>query len=291
MEKTMNTVALPCGPGGTHVPALGLGTWRFGENARMADTETEALIEAIRLGYRLIDTAELYGDGGAERVVGRVLAAATKAALVRREDMFIVSKVLPNNASRRGVAAACRASLKRLGVDFLDLYLLHWRGGTPLAETVGAFEQLRAEGLIRHWGVSNFDVDDLTELAALPAGAHCVVNQVYYSASQRGIEFDLLPWQRERRMATMAYSPIDQGALAGHRALAAIGGRHGVTAAQAALAWVLRQPDVIAIPKAGSAEHLRANLSAAALKLDAQDLAAIDAAFPPPRRKRPLAMT
>jgi diketogulonate reductase-like aldo/keto reductase len=205
--------------------------------------------------------------------------------------MFLVTKVLPGNASRKATVAACERSLERLGVDHVDLYLLHWRGGHALSETVAEFEALREGGRIRAWGVSNFDVDDMDELWSVAGGPRCVANQVYYSASERGIEFDLLPAQRRRSVATMAYCPIDQGALAADPTLAEIGGRLGASAAQVALAWVLRQPDVIAIPKAGRERHLRENLAAAALTLTDRDLAAIDARFAPPWRKQRLAMT
>jgi diketogulonate reductase-like aldo/keto reductase len=273
------------------VPALGLGTWRIGESARTRAAEVAAVRRALELGYRLLDTAEMYGDGGAEAVVGQALAEALAAGDVRREDVFVVSKVLPGNASERGVAAACDRSRARLRLDVIDLYLLHWRGPHPLAATVAGFERLRAAGRIRHWGVSNFDVDDLEELQRVPAAAACAANQVYYSASRRGIEFDLLPWQRERRLATMAYCPIDQGTLAAHAALTRLARQLGATAAELALAWVLRHDDVIAIPKAGAAAHQRDNLAAAERVLDAADLAEIDRLFPPPRRKQPLAMT
>jgi diketogulonate reductase-like aldo/keto reductase len=273
------------------VPALGLGTWRFGESARTRAAEVAAVRRALELGYRLIDTAEMYGDGGAEAVVGQALAEALAAGDVRREDVFVVSKVLPGNASERGVAAACDRSRARLRLDVIDLYLLHWRGPHPLAATVAGFERLRAAGRIRHWGVSNFDVDDLEELQRVPAAEVCAANQVYYSASRRGIEFDLLPWQRERRLATMAYCPIDQGTLAADAALTRLARQLGATAAELALAWVLRHDDVIAIPKAGAAAHQRDNLAAAERVLDAADLAEIDRLFPPPRRKQPLAMT
>jgi diketogulonate reductase-like aldo/keto reductase len=276
---------------GTAIPCLGLGTWRMGESRATHATEVAAVRQALELGYRLIDTAEMYGDGGAERVVGEALKAAIGAGTVRRDDVRIVTKVLPSNASRKGTVAACERSLQRLGLDAIDLYLLHWRGGHPLADTVAAFESLRERGRIRAWGVSNFDVDDMAELWGLATGAGCVANQVYYSASERGIEFDLLPAQRRRRVATMAYCPIDQGALAADATFAAIGERHGVTSAQAALAWVLRQPDVIAIPKAVRERHLRENLAAAAVTLTDRDLAEVDARFAPPRRKRRLAMT
>ena len=276
----MRTVSLT---DGTAVAQLGLGTWRMGmQPGRRAD-EVAAIRAALDFGMTLIDTAEMYAEGGAEEVVGEAIAG-------RRDQAFVVTKVYPHNASRHGAPAACERSLKRLRTDRIDLYLLHWRGEHPLAETVEAFERLRAAGKIARWGVSNFDVDDLDEFAALAAGAACATNQVYYSASARGIEFDLLPAQRARRMPLMAYSPIDEGRLARHAVLAAIGERHGVSAAQVALAWVLRQPDVIAIPMTANALHLRANRAAADLVLDAQDLAEIDRQFPPPTRKTALAM-
>jgi diketogulonate reductase-like aldo/keto reductase len=278
-------------PDGTIVPALGLGTWRIGESARTRHAEITAVRRAFEIGYRLIDTAEMYGEGGAEDVIGAALKDAFAADEVRREDVFIVSKIYPHNASRTAVPAACERSLRRLGLDRIDLYLLHWRGAVPLAETVAAFEALKDRGLIRHWGVSNFDVDDLKALVRLKNGAHCATNQIYYSVSQRGAEFALLPWQREHRMPAMAYSPIDQGAAARDATLKAIGARHGASAAQIALAWVLRQPDVIAIPKAVREAHLRENWAAARIQLTADDLAEIDRRFPPPTRKSPLAMT
>ena len=280
----MKTVELPTGE---RVPALGLGTWRIGESAAARRDEVEAVRFAIEIGYRLIDTAEMYGEGGAEEVVGQALAGGP----VSRDEVFLVSKVYPHNASRRGTVVACERSLKRLRTDRLDLYLLHWRGALPLAETVAAFEQLREQGKIRHWGVSNFDVDDLGGLWGVDDGERCAANQVWYSAGQRGIEFDLLPWQRRHRLPAMAYCPIDQGALARSTRLQAVARARGVTAAQLALAWVLRQPDVIAIPKAVQAAHLRDNLAAASIELTADELAQIDAAFPPPARKRRLAMT
>jgi diketogulonate reductase-like aldo/keto reductase len=276
---------------GVQVPCLGLGTWRMGESRPSHAADVAAVRQALELGYRLIDTAEMYGDGGAERVVGEALRGALRAGTVRRDDVFLVTKVLPANASRKATVAACDRSLERLGVDHVDLYLLHWRGGHPLGETVAAFEALRERGRIRAWGVSNFDVDDMDELWSVTDGPRCVANQVYYSASERGIEFDLLPAQRRRSVATMAYCPIDQGALASDPTLAEIGGRLGASAAQVALAWTMRQPDVIAIPKAGSEGHLRENLAAAALTLTDRDLAAIDARFAPPKRKQRLAMT
>ena len=278
-------------PSGQEVPALGLGTWRMGEASRTRSAEIDAVRAAIDIGYRLVDTAEMYGDGGAEEVVGAAVRAAIDAGVVRRDELTIVSKVLPSNSSREGVLRACERSLRRLSLDYLDLYLLHWRGSIPLQDTVGAFEQLRQRGHIRHWGVSNFDTSDMRELWSLAAGRACAANQVYYSATRRGAEFDLLPWQRENRVVAMAYSPIDEGALAGDATFAAIGRRHGVSASTAALAWVLRQPDVIAIPKAVKEPHLRENYRAREIELTAADLAEVEARFPPPKRKRPLAMT
>jgi len=280
----MKTVELPTGE---PIPALGLGTWRMGESARARRAEVEAVHFALEIGYRLIDTAEMYGEGGAEEVVGEALARGP----VRRDEVFLVSKVYPHNASRKGTIAACERSLKRLRTDRIDLYLLHWRGEVALEQTVAAFEHLREGGKIRHWGVSNFDVDDLGELWDVDEGKHCAANQVYYSAGQRGIEFDLLPWQRQHRLPVMAYCPIDQGALARSSRLQVVARARGVTAAQVALAWVMRQPGVIAIPKAVQAAHLRDNLAAASIELSAAELTQIDAAFPPPARKRRLAMT
>jgi len=280
----MKTVELPTGE---PIPALGLGTWRMGESARARRAEVEAVHFALEIGYRLIDTAEMYGEGGAEEVVGEALARGP----VRRDEVFLVSKVYPHNASRKATVAACERSLKRLRTDRIDLYLLHWRGEVALEQTVAAFEHLREHGKVRHWGVSNFDVDDLRELWNVDDGERCAVNQVYYSAGQRGIEFDLLPWQRQHGLPVMAYCPIDQGALAKNRPLQAIARSRGFTAAQVALSWVLRQSDVIAIPKAVQAAHLRDNLAAASIELSAAELTQIDAAFPPPARKRRLAMT
>lgn len=277
-------------PSGAKVPALGLGTWRMGENARSCKQEVAAVRFALEAGYRLIDTAEMYGEGGAEEVIGAALADAIGNRVVRREELFIVSKVYPHNASRQGVVSACERSLKRLGIEHIDLYLLHWRGQHALSATVEGFEALRAAGRIRHWGVSNLDAEDMEELWRAQGGSACAANQVYYSASERGVEFDLLPWQRRHRVPLMAYCPIDQGAAAKDRTLGAIGARRGATAAQVALAWVLRHPDVIAIPKAVREEHLRENLAAAAIELIAEELAEIDRAFPPPNRKRRLAM-
>lgn len=268
--------------GGDDVPILGAGTWNM-ERDRPADV-LAAIRLAIDLGMTHVDTAELYGDGVVETLVGRAIAG-------RRDAVYLVSKVLPSNASRSGTIAACERSLARLGTDRLDLYLLHWPGRFALAETVAGMRALVDAGKIRRWGVSNFDVDDLDELWTVADGSRCVANQVYYSASERGIEFDLLPAHRKRALGTMAYCPIDQGSLASDPTFTDIGQRHGVSAAEAALAWVLRQPDVIAIPKAGREQHLRQNLEAAELGLTARDMATVDARFPPPRRKQRLAMT
>jgi len=283
----MKTVSLP---DGHTVPALGLGTWRMGESRRSRRVEVAAVRQAFELGYRLIDTAEMYGEGGAEEVVGQALAEALRAGDLRREDVFIVTKVYPHHASRTGTPAACERSLRRLGVDTIDLYLLHWAGSHPLQETVDAFEALRDQRRIAAWGVSNFDTDDMESLWRLDQGPRCAANQVYYSLTERGPEHDLLPWLQARNVALMAYSPIDQGQLAGERALQAMAARSGLTPAQVALAWCLAQRGVIAIPKAAREAHLRENLAAAEVELGADDIAELDRRFPPPRTKKPLAM-
>lgn len=273
------------------IPVLGLGTWRMGEAASRRAAEVAAVRHAIAMGYRLIDTAEMYGEGGAETVLGQALAEALRAGDVRREELFIVSKVYPHNASRRGTPEACERSLKRLGLDTIDLYLLHWRGSHPLRETVDAMQALVAKGRIAHWGVSNFDTDDMEELAqAVGSGPGCAANQVYLSLGERGPEYSLLPWLRERGMPLMAYSPIDQGALASDKALGALAERLGTSAVQLALAAVIARPGVVAIPKAVRTAHLQENLAAAGLELDAATLAELDRLYPPPRRKAPLAM-
>ena len=274
--------------GGGRMPALGLGTWKMGESASRRAAEVSAIRSAIDMGYRLIDTAEMYGEGGAEEVIGQALAEALRAGDVKREELFIVSKVYPHNAGRSGVPQACARSLLRLGLDHLDLYLLHWRGEHPLAHTRDAMRALVAEGRIGRWGVSNLDIEDMEEIAAL--GDDCAANQVYYSVAERGPEFSLLPWQRARGMPMMAYSPIDQGALAAVAGLQEIAQRLGASAAQLALAWVLAQPGVAAIPKAVREPHLRDNFAAAGLALGPELLAEIDRLHPAPRRKRPLAM-
>ena len=285
--EAMRRVAMPCG---ARWPALGLGTWRFGEAAERHASEVAAIRTALELGYRLIDTAEMYGEGGAERVVGEALAGAMRDGVVRRDEVYIVSKVYPHNASFDGVQRACARSLARLKLDHIDLYLLHWPGNHPLAETVHAFMQLQESGKIRQWGVSNFDVPEMQQLLQVAEGATCAANQVYYAASCRGVEFDLLPWLQHRSMPLMAYSPLDEGRLAHHVGLAALANTLGLTAAQLALAWVLRQSGVMAIPKAGSAKHLRDNLTAASAHLDAATSKAMDQLFPAPRGKQALAM-
>ena len=257
----------------------------MGERASERQREIAALKLGLGLGLTLIDTAEMYGEGGAEEIV----AAAIDG---RRGDTTIVTKVYPHNASAKGTIAACERSLARLGIERIDLYLLHWRGRYPLAETVGAFEKLRAAGKIAAWGVSNFDRDDMAELESVPDAKHCAANQVLYNLAQRGIEWDLLPWCRERRIPVMAYCPLDQaGRLLKSKALSAIAARHGATAAQIALAWLLAQSGVVSIPKAANEAHVRANRAAADIQLSPADFAAIDGAFPPPARKMPLAMT
>jgi len=277
-------------PDGHSVPALGLGTWRIGESAAHRASEVAAIRRAVEIGYRLFDTAEMYGDGGAEEALGTALGEALRAGELRREELFVVSKVYPHNASRRGVVQACERSRRRLGLERIDLYLLHWRGRHPLAETVAGFEALSAGGYIGRWGVSNFDTDDMEELVAIPAGSGCAANQVCYSLAERGAGFDLLPWLQQRGMPLMAYCPIDQGRLGADAVVRRIGERHGASAAQVALAWALRQPGVIAIPKAVREAHLRENFDAAALQLDAADLAALDRHFPPPAARSPLAV-
>ena len=276
----MRLISLPFGE---RVSALGQGTWHMGEDRRQRAEEIAALKLGIDLGMTLIDTAEMYASGGAEEVTREAIAG-------RRDEVFLVSKVLPSNASHGGVVRACEASLRRLGTDRIDLYLLHWRGGTPLAETVGAFETLKRDGKIRHWGVSNFDTDDMEELSGVEGGKAVQTNQVLYNLSSRDIEYDLMPWSKERGIPLMAYSPVNQGSLGKDRMLEAIAGRHGVTPAQIALAWVLRRDGVIAIPKAVEHEHIRQNRAAMDIKLDEVDLAELDRAFSPPRRKEPLAM-
>jgi diketogulonate reductase-like aldo/keto reductase len=280
-ERQMKHVTLKSGD---KVPVLGLGTWRMGERKSERAAEVAAIKLGLDLGVRLIDTAEMYGEGGAEEVLSEAMSG-------RRDDIFLVSKVYPHNASRKGAVAACERSLKRLKTDRLDLYLLHWRGAVPLAETVEAFESLKKDGKIRQWGVSNLDAGDMDELAGVPNGQNCASNQVLYHLDSRGIEWALLPKCQKAKVMVMAYSPLGQGPLLRKPALKKIADKHGTDPAAVALAWVLRHPGMITIPKAVKPDHVRANLKALEVKLDAEDLKALDAAFPPPKRATPLEMT
>ncbi|WLI91530.1 aldo/keto reductase [Massilia sp. R2A-15] len=277
----MRTLAMPSG---RSIPVLGQGTWGMGEDPGRKRQEADALRLGMDLGMTLIDTAEMYGEGGAEEVVAAALAG-------RRDQAFIVSKVYPHNAGRRAVQAACERSLARLGTGHIDLYLLHWRGSVPLAETLEGFEALRKAGKILDYGVSNFDVDDMREAA----GAGVAVNQVLYNLARRGVEWDLLPWCRKHGMPLMAYSPLEssaaeQAALLGTPGLMRVAERHNASAAQIALAWLLHQEGVVVIPKAVSLRHVRENRAALDIVLNAEDIAELDAAFPPPRRATPLDM-
>ena len=269
-------------PDGTAIPALGQGTWHMGESRQAVADEIGAVRLGIDLGMTLIDTAEMYGNGAAEEIVGKAIAG-------QRDKVFIVTKVYPHNASRAGIPAACARSLKRLGTDRIDLYLLHWQGNHPLAETVNAFERLREAGTIRYWGVSNFDVDDMQTLAGVQRAGACATDQVLYNPQTRGIEFDLLPWCKTHRMPVMAYSPVGQGgALLRSPARTAIAKRHNVSPAQIAIAWTLRDGNVISIPKAADQQHVRENAAAGAIALTAADLAEIDAQYKPPVRNQTL---
>jgi diketogulonate reductase-like aldo/keto reductase len=279
MSGSIPTVELPCG---VRVPALGQGTWYMAEEPSRRKGELAALQRGIELGLTLIDTAEMYGDGASEELVGEAIAG-------RRDRVFLVSKVLPWNASREGTIEACEQSLRRLRTDRIDLYLLHWRGEAPFEETIAAFEELVEDGKIGSWGVSNLDTDEMDELLSA-GGAAVQVDQVLYNLSRRGIEWDLLPRCRARDVAVMAYSPVEQGRILGHPALRQVAGRHGATPAQVALAWTLREEGVITIPKAGTLAHVEENRAALDLRLTAQDLSELDRAFPPPRSKRPLEM-
>jgi diketogulonate reductase-like aldo/keto reductase len=280
MTEKIPTVALPSG---ITLPSLGQGTWNMGEKASAAKAEIDSLQVGIDLGMTLIDTAEMYAEGGAERIVGKAIEG-------QREKVFLVSKVYPHNASSQGTIDACERSLQRLGTDHLDLYLLHWRGNYPLAETVDAFERLKADGKIGAWGVSNFDVDDMQELLTVPSGKNVATNQVLYNLGRRGIEFDLLPWCQAKNIPLMAYSPIEQGRLLHHPAVIRIAKAYRATPAQVALAFVLERDGVIAIPKTSQAARVRENRDAVALDISDEDWAALDAAFPPPGRKTPLEM-
>lgn len=270
-------------PSGEQVPVLGQGTWHMAEGRHSRKDEIKALRLGIDLGMKLIDTAEMYADGEAEELVGEAIKGG-------RENVFLVTKVLPEHATRRGTIAACKRSLQRLQTERIDLYLLHWRGDIPLEETVEAFQELVEEERIRYWGVSNFDVGDMTDLMTIEGGLEVSTDQVLYNLARRGIEFDLLPWCRERNIPVMAYSPIEQGRLLSHPIVKHVAEQHHATPAQVALAWVIENDGVIAIPQAGTPEHVRENHVAATLDLTEEDLSKLDRAFPPPRDKRPLEM-
>ena len=273
----MKTVTLA----GREVPALGIGTWRMGESSRLRSLEIVALRRSIDLGMTLIDTAEMYGEGAAEELIGQAIHG-------RRDQVFLVSKVYPHNASRRGTVAACERSLKRLGVDCIDVYLLHWPGSIPLVETLEAFAELKSAGKISAFGVSNFDTADMDEAWGLPHGREIATNQILYNLTRRSVEHDLLPWLRVNGIPVMAYSPVEQGSLLRQPKVGAIGARRGATPAQIALAWVLAQPDVIAIPKSGDPRHVEENRAAADIELSKEELAALDAAFPRPKSRKSL---
>lgn len=269
-------------PSGAEMPVFGIGTWRMGESARRRTQELDAIVHALELGYPMIDTAEMYGEGGAEEIVGEAIRG-------RRKRPFLVSKVYPHNATRAGTVAACERSLKRLGVERIDLYLLHWRGGAPLDQTFEAFHALKAAGKIGDFGVSNFDTADMQDAARHDNG-ETGANQVLYCLSRRGPEFDLVPWMRKRSIPLMAYSPLDQGGLLGKPALKKLAGDVGCTPAQLALAWLLAQPGVVTIPKSSTRERVKENLGALDIELTPQILADLDKAFPPPKAKQPLQM-
>lgn len=270
-------------PDGTTVPALGQGTWEIGDNPAFRDREQAALSRGIDLGLSLIDTAELYGDGRSERLVGEVIQG-------RRDDVFLVSKVRPDNASDLKMMLACEKSLERLGTDRLDLYLLHWEGHVPIEETIEAFEDLVDEGMIVRWGVSNLDLDAMQRLEAVEGGDLCATNQLLYNLSSRGIEYDLMPWMRARDMPVMAYSPLGRGELLQHPLIVDIANRHDADPAQIVLAFTLLHDGVIAIPKASSVEHVEKNAEALEIRFDVEDLERLDEAFPPPEAPVPLDM-
>ena len=277
---TIRTVSLP--DAGT-VPALGLGTWYMGERPDRRPTELAALRTGIENGLTLIDTAEMYGDGAAEELVSEAIAG-------QRDSIYLVSKVVPSHATRRGTVEACQASLRRLGTDYLDMYLLHWRGRVPLAETVAGFEELVQAGLIRSWGVSNFDTDDLDQLASVPGGARAQTDQVLYNLARRGPEYDLLPRCRQAGIPLMAYSPVDHGRLLEHPTVRDMAGAKEVTPAQLALAWVLRLPEVFAIVKASTPARVAENRAAIEISFSTNELKQLDQIFPPPSSKEPLEM-
>ena len=268
-------------PSGENVPSMGLGTWHMGERIGNPKTEVDALIRGLDLGATLIDTAEMYARGGAERVVGSAIKG-------RRDDVFIVSKILPHNASFDGTIRACENSLQRMEIERIDLYLLHWPGNHPLEITVSAFEQLKTDGKIKHWGVSNFDTSDMQELYGIPEGKNCQINQVLYNLSRRGIEWDLLPWCRSMGLPIMAYSPIEQGRLLENKKLIALASEIGVSAAQLSIAWSIRKNDIITIPKASNLEHVSQNIDAWTIKLESAILDELDKLFEPPVRKKGL---
>lgn len=278
MTTSVPTITLPSGES---IPVLGQGTWGWAERPQRRDSEIEALRTGIDLGMTLVDTAEMYGNGAAEELLGEALAD-------RRDEVFLVDKVLPSNASKKDTIEACERSLRRLRTDRIDLYLLHWRGGTPLAETIEAFEQLRHDGRIRHWGVSNFDHDDMSDLLDSPGGEAVATNQVLYNLTRRGPEYELLPWCRDNRVPVMAYSPIEQARMLNSPALAEVAARHGVSPAQVGLSWVLRHVGMCTIPRASSPEHVRDNHAALDLRLTPEDHETLDAAFPPPTGPQPL---
>ena len=270
-------------PSGEKLPVLGMGTWNMGDRPAARAAELRSLRRGIELGMRLIDTAEMYGEGAAEELVGEAIAG-------HRDEVFLVSKVYPHNATARGTIAACERSLARLSTDRIDLYLLHWRGAVPFAETLKAFETLVAQGKVRHWGVSNLDCTDLAELVAVPGGDQLATNQVLYNLSRRGVEWDLLPWCAQRAIPLMAYSPMEQAALLREPRLLALAAQAGRSAAQLALAWVLARDGVIAIPKSGNPAHVEENFAALERPLEADVLAALETIFPPPKKATPLAM-
>ncbi|ACS85765.1 aldo/keto reductase [Musicola paradisiaca] len=280
---TSKKVTFPCG---VSIPAIGQGTWFMGEQAGRRADEVRALQAGIEQGMTLIDTAEMYAEGGAEVVVGEAICG-------RRDSVFLVSKVYPHNAGGAKAEAACERSLKRLRTDYIDLYLLHWRGGIPLPDTIAAMEKLQRQGKIRHWGVSNLDVDDMQELWEYQGGGHCQTNQVLYHLASRGIEYDLLPWCRQHQLPVMAYCPLAQAGtlrnnLFGNSAIVRVAEQYGLTPAHVLLAWAIRHPGVIAIPKASSVAHVRENAAAMSVTLNDEALALLEQAFPAPRRKMPL---
>lgn len=270
-------------PSGRDIPALGIGTWNMGESKAEEAQEVASIRKAVELGMTVVDTAEMYADGRSEEIVGKAIADL-------RDEVFLVSKVYPFNASATGTIEACERSLKRLGVDHLDLYLLHWRGSHPLEETVAAFEKLKQSGKIRDWGVSNFDTDDMEELFEVENGRNCAVNQVLYNLSRRGVEYDLLPWCQEKGVPLMAYSPIEQGRILNNHELIRIAKAYQATPAQVALAFLLERDGVLAIPKSAKPERVEENRGATDLDISDEDWASLDAAFPPPTRKTSLAM-